>query len=78
MNLIPDIRAWWESLAAAGLKVIDVSTEIAIRANELEDFHDDPADRIIVATALDNHLLMTSDAKILNWRGGLERVNARE
>ena len=77
MSLIPEISEWWESLADDGVVPIDVSVGIAVRANELEDFHDDPADRIIVATALEGHQLMTSDQKILRWGGELERVNAR-
>ena len=78
MELLSDIRGWRDSLLAVGLREIPVSSEIAIRANELTDFHDDPADRIIVATALNDHQLMTSDSKILGWVGELERVNARE
>ena len=44
---------------------------IGIRANALADFHADPADRIIVATALHGHRLVTSDRRILGWSGGL-------
>jgi PIN domain nuclease of toxin-antitoxin system len=42
--------------------------EIAIASAWLEDFHGDPADRIIVATA--QHVgatLVTADSKILDW-----------
>ena len=37
----------------------------------------DPADRIIVATALEGHRLLTADDLILRWSGGLDRLDAR-
>ena len=40
--------------------------------------HGDPADRIIVSTALDGHRLVTGDRLILNWPGHLNRLDARE
>ena len=52
--------------------------DIAIRANTLSDFPADPADRIIVATALSGHRLVTADERILAWGGSLDRLNARE
>ena len=78
IDFVADIRAWRDGLVDRGVRILDVTAEIAIRANELADFHADPADRIIVATALENHRLMTSDAEILRWDGVLERVSARE
>lgn len=40
----------------------------AIRAAQLRSFHGDPADRMIVATALENGAtLLTADSKILSW-----------
>ena len=77
VDLPSDIRTWRHRLLTEGLQEIPVSSEIAIRANELTDLHSDPADRIIVATALEGHQLMTSDARILGWMGELERVNAQ-
>ena len=50
--------------------------EIGIRANELPDFHPDPADRIIVATAMNGHQLVTADRRILDWSGNLRRLDA--
>ena len=77
IDLPSDVRTWRDRLLTDGLQEIPVSSEIAIRANELTDLHSDPADRIIVATALEGHQLMTSDARILGWMGELERVNAQ-
>ena len=44
----------------------------------LPNFHPDPADRIIVATALEGHRLLTADELILGWSGSLDRLDARE
>jgi PIN domain nuclease of toxin-antitoxin system len=43
----------------------------------LRDFHSDPADRIITATAIMiSAQLVTADASILSWTGDLNRHNA--
>ena len=43
-----------------------------------EGFHNDPADRFIVATALvGGHTLLTTDREILAWPGDLQRVDVR-
>ena len=59
-----------------GMTIINVTPEIGLRAGFLEDFHGDPADRIIVATALEGHQLLTSDREILNWSGPLRTIPA--
>ena len=59
-----------------GLIEIPVDGEIGIRANLLQDFHADPADRIIVATALNVYALVTADERILEWPGELNRLDA--
>ena len=78
MVLLGDGSSWRANLLEQGLIEIPVDGEIGIRANGLADFHADPADRIIVATALAGHRLLTSDARILCWSGNLNRLNARE
>ena len=78
LTLLRDIGAWRETVLQTGLTEIPVDGAIGIRANELEDFHRDPADRIIVATALGGHRLVTSDRRILDWSGQVERLDARE
>ena len=35
------------------------------------------ADRLIVATALGGHTLVTADERILSWSGRLDRLDAR-
>ena len=57
---------------------IPVDGEIAIRAGLLPDVHGDPADRILIATALEGHQLATADQQVLDWPGPLSRLDARE
>ena len=49
-----------------GTKEIAVDGKIAIRAVDLNDLHTDPADRIIVSTALEGYQLATSTPGFLN------------
>ncbi len=60
-----------------GMQEIPIDGEIGIRAILLEDFHKDPADRFIVATALGGFQLLTADRQILHWQGQLQRIDAR-
>ena len=64
------------NLRNRGMSVIDVTAELGIRAGLLEDLHGDPADRVIVATALDGHELVTRDRQILSWNGPLRAIDA--
>jgi PIN domain nuclease of toxin-antitoxin system len=55
-----------------------MSSEIAMRAADLESLRRDPCDRIIVATALvEDAVLLTADQPILDWPGRLHRQDAR-
>ena len=78
LTLLRDISSWRESLIEDGLVEIPVDGAIAVRAGLLPDMHGDPADRIIVATALGGHRLVTSDRRILDWPGPLYRLDATE
>ena len=73
-----DVAAWRRELMGQGLIEIPVDGDIGIRANALPGFHPDPADRIVVATAMDGHRLVTADERILDWSGSLNRLDARE
>ena len=77
IRLLIDIRSWRASLLDDGLHEIPVDGDIGIRANHLTGLHADPVDRIIVATALRSHELVTSDSRILDWPGSLSRLDAR-
>lgn len=60
-----------------GMSEIPVDGPIAARAGLLPALHGDPGDRLIVATALGGHQLVTADKRILRWQGELARVGAR-
>ena len=72
-----DVGQWRQEHLSQGMIEIPVDGEIGIRASGLENFHADPADRIIVATALSGHRLVTPDEQILAWAGNVDRLDAR-
>jgi PIN domain nuclease of toxin-antitoxin system len=75
---LPPLRTWRQELLDMGLREIAVDGEIELAAAALPDFHPDPADRLIVATALrHNAALVSADARMLEWRSSLERVDAK-
>ena len=76
IRLAEDVRAWRHEHLDQGVVEIPVDGEIGVRAANLTGFHPDPADRLIVATALAGHRLVTSDRRILEWPGKLGRLNA--
>ena len=77
LTFIRDIDEWRRSLRMDGLIELPVTADIATQAGLLRNLHGDPADRIIVATALaDGHELATADRRILAWTGPLRRLPA--
>lgn len=73
-----EMDVWRKELLASGLREITINGSIAIRAGRLSDFHGDPADRLIVATALQNSsTLATADQKILAWKNLKLKIDAR-
>jgi PIN domain nuclease of toxin-antitoxin system len=61
-----------------GIEEIPLDGKLAIEAVALADLHPDLADRFIVATALKTGAsLVTSDARLLAWKGPLARIDAR-
>ena len=71
-----DVSQWRREQLEQGVAEVAVNGAIAIRAVGLADFLADPADRLIVATALEGHRLVTADERILGWTGPLSRVRA--
>ena len=76
IHLADDVLTWRRSQLEQGMIEIAVDGEIGVRAATLEEFHADPADRIIVASALSGHRLLTADSRILRWTGSLNRLSA--
>ncbi|MCY3920111.1 MAG: type II toxin-antitoxin system VapC family toxin [Chloroflexi bacterium] len=78
LKLMSDIDAWRADLLRDGLVALPVDDVIATRAGLLTDLHGDPADRLILATALEGHQLVTADVRLLDWPGAVGRIDARE
>ena len=70
---------WRLRVVRLGIHEAPLSGDVAIAAATLPDFHPDPADRFIVASAraLDAGLI-TADDRILRWSGSLIRHDARK
>ena len=77
-TLLRDVSSWRRNLLDEGLVELPVDGDIAVRAGLLSNMRGDPADRIIVATALEGHQLVTGDRRILDWPGHLSRLDATE
>jgi PIN domain nuclease of toxin-antitoxin system len=78
LRLDRPVEVWRGGLLAKGVLEIPTTGEIGIAAATFTDVLSDPADRIIVATALrEGALLLTSDERILDWEGALRRHDAR-
>ena len=77
LRLHEDVGLWRREQLEQGVIEIPVDGEIAIRAGLLPDVHGDPADRIVMATALEGHRLVTADQRILDWPGTLSTLDAR-
>lgn len=76
IRISQDIGSWHRQSLQQGLVEIPVDGEIGIRAGALSGLPCDPADRIIVATAMEGHCLVTTDQHILDWPGALQRLDA--
>jgi PIN domain nuclease of toxin-antitoxin system len=73
-----ELDVWRSDLLQAGLLEIPLRGTTAIRAGQLQKFHGDPADRMIVASAIENGAtLMTADEKILLWNQFHQKIDAR-
>lgn len=69
---------WRTEVIRLGIQEACIDGRIAIHSTQLMDFHPDPADRMIVATALDlAATLITADTVLLEWKSKLKRQDAR-
>ncbi len=67
--LIGPLERWMEQ-ATASVTVLPITKGIAIHSAAAAWAHQDPADRLIVATALEHGLaLVTKDTAIAKWGG---------
>lgn len=59
----------------AGFELLDIQAEHAAATADLEPFHQNPFDRLLLAQARHNkHLLITADAALLAYGTGVERL----
>ncbi len=79
LKLPAKLRVWALSVLDAGYREVPITSRHTILANELDWRHQDPADRLLVATAIVEGLtFVTADRTILTWRGELHRLDARK
>jgi PIN domain nuclease of toxin-antitoxin system len=65
-------ESWRVDWLRAGLEEIALDGALAVAAAELAEFHADPADRFIAATAMARAAtLITADQAMLGWSGPL-------
>ena len=74
IELDRDPVAWMdESLRAGNIELLPLTPAVAVVSAQLGSFHGDPADRLIVATALTHGAsLVTKDERI--WKLGLVKT----
>jgi PIN domain nuclease of toxin-antitoxin system len=65
------------TILSSGVQELPITGEIAILAVELNNLPGDPADRLIMATAIKHAAtLVTADEALLSWRHSIERADA--
>jgi PIN domain nuclease of toxin-antitoxin system len=69
LQLTCSVEDWLHlALSYPGIERLELTLPIVLQSTQLEGFHNDPADQIIVATALiHDSPLLTVDQKILNY-----------
>lgn len=69
LDLPIPVAEWWDRVIAHHrLGVVETDPAILIRSTELPPLHKDPADRIIIATALQTHArVITSDRRFNDY-----------
>jgi len=78
LDLHGSVAEWRAERIATGLIEAPVAGGIGVIAAELDAFHGDPADRILVATAREaNARLCTADRRILSWESRRRTLDAR-
>ena len=78
LELPVGVDEWRGQLLAAGLLELPVDGTAGIRAVRLGGLSSDPADRLIIATALHHDAaLVTADERLLTWEHSMVRHDAR-
>ncbi len=70
-----DPRRLWRMLLVSGYRELPVSSEHSIAVIDLPPLHKDPFDRILVAQArVEDLLLLTVDSAVANYGAGVRKV----
>lgn len=68
LRLLPDEASWSAANLTSPVSLAPLTAEISMTSCRLPDFHGDPADRLIVATAITLGIpLITADKTIIQW-----------
>lgn len=72
-------EAFRHAVLNLGITEVPITGDIGILTNRLENLHKDPADRMIIATAITlDAVLITADKAILKCKGKLKSHDARK
>jgi PIN domain nuclease of toxin-antitoxin system len=75
LDLRPTPDDWVRENLRAPVELEPLHPDVAMTSSRLENFHGDPADRMIVATAIVCSLpLFTSDQRIVQWADQTKRI----
>ncbi len=70
-----DARRLWRMLLVNGYRELPVSSEHTVAVNELPTLHKDPFDRILIAQArVEGLLLLTVDKAVAKYGEGVKKV----
>ena len=70
-----DSRRLWRMLLVNGYRELPVTSEHAVAVNELPALHKDPFDRILVAQArVEGLLLLTADKMVAKYGEGVRKI----
>ena len=70
-----DARRLWRMLLVSGYRELPITSEHTIAVNELPALHKDPFDRILVAQArVEGLLLLTADKMVAKYGEGVKKV----
>ena len=79
LKLEPGVDEWVARNLEAPVELEPLSAEISVRSSRLGEFHGDPADRLIVATAVVLQMpLVTADRQIHTWNRKTETLSLIE
>ncbi|MDZ4729468.1 MAG: type II toxin-antitoxin system VapC family toxin [Xanthomonadales bacterium] len=70
-----DARRLWRMLLVNGYRELPITSEHTVAVNELPALHKDPFDRILVAQArVEGLLLLTADKKVAKYGEGVQKI----